>query len=393
MGIWCCLRARTVQKAISPRLRDLVLAWTRRSLVLLLALPGLAHAAERWKIQFFYDKASSSLNIQDLTCPSTTRCIAVGSIEDKKGHVKGTSISTDDGGRNWSLADVSEQPISLFFLNDSLGWMATDRGVWSTNDAGRTWKKLEGLKKGILEVYFLSPLHGYAIGFPKAVYETVNGGKNWTKLVVADRPDTGLQETVYECISFQGQHGVIGGNTMPPGTDDTPAWLNPAEARHHRERQSTVVVLETMDGGAHWEASTSALYGKMSQLVMMNDGSSLALFEYHNYYTLPSRVYKVKFRASSDVIFAERDRAVTDIAVLPDGAGLIAAVEPPGSSNQVPIPGKLKMLRSANLKVWEEMPVDYKAVAQRAMLATPDADHLWVATDTGMILMLDKSGK
>ena len=48
--------------------------------------------------------------------------------------------------------------------------MATDRGVLSTADSGRTWKKLEGLKKGILEVYFLNPLHGYAIGFPKSCF-------------------------------------------------------------------------------------------------------------------------------------------------------------------------------------------------------------------------------
>jgi hypothetical protein len=94
-----------------------------------------------------------------------------------------------------------------------------------------------------------------------------------------------------------------------------------------------------------------------------------------------------------DVIFGERDRAVTDIALLQDGGALIAAVEPPGSSNQVPVPGKLKMLRSANLKVWEEMDVDYRAVAQRAILSAPDADHAWVATDTGMILTLDKGSK
>jgi len=49
------------------------------------------------------------------------------------------------------------------------------------------------------------------------------------------------------------------------------------------------------------------------------------------------------------------------------------------------------MLKSSNLKVWEEMPVDYRAVAQRATLAAPDEHHLWVATDTGMILALEKS--
>src|ERR1700683_3463353 len=99
MRIWCCLQARIVLKVIN---------WTRLSLLLVLALPGRAPAAERWKLQFFYDKASSSLNIQDIRCLSPRRCVAVGSIEDRKGHAKGTVISTSDGGQNWSLADLSE---------------------------------------------------------------------------------------------------------------------------------------------------------------------------------------------------------------------------------------------------------------------------------------------
>jgi hypothetical protein len=71
---------------------------------------------------------------------------------------------------------------------------------------------------------------------------------------------------------------------------------------------------------------------------------------------------------------------------------MLAAVEPPGKSNQVPIPGKLKILKSSNLKVWLEMDVDYRAVGQRAILAAPDDRHIWVATDTGMILNLVDTG-
>jgi hypothetical protein len=50
------------------------------------------------------------------------------------------------------------------------------------------------------------------------------------------------------------------------------------------------------------------------------------------------------------------------------------------------------MLESANLKVWREMDIDYRAVAQRAVLAAVDAQHAWVATDTGMILSLVEAG-
>lgn len=376
-----------MQKAIRPGARRLA------PLVLLLALPFLTLGAERWKIQFFYDKAGASLDIRDLQCPSASRCIGAGTMEDKKGHAKGTVLFTSDGGQNWSLTEVAEQPISLFFLDDSVGWMVTDRGVWSTNEGGRTWKKLEGLKKGILQVYFLSRLHGYAIGFPKAVYETSDGGKSWARLAAADRPPTALADTVYECIAFQGPHGVIVGNVTGAGSDETPVWINPAEARLHRERPSTMVVLETTDGGKNWDSYNYSFYGRMTQLVMAKEGFALALLEYRNYYKLPSSVLKVKFRTGMDIIFGEPDRAVTDVALLPDGEAILASVEPPGSSNQVPIPGKLKMLRSANLKVWEEIDVDYRAVAQRATLAAPDAQHLWVATDTGMILTLDKSAK
>jgi hypothetical protein len=39
------------------------------------------------------------------------------------------------------------------------------------------------------------------------------------------------------------------------------------------------------------------------------------------------------------------------------------------------------------------MEVDYRAEAQRAIFSGPDREHLWVATDTGMILKLDISNR
>jgi len=67
-------------------------------------------------------------------------------------------------------------------------------------------------------------------------------------------------------------------------------------------------------------------------------------------------------------------------------------VEPSGRLNSLPIPGKVRMLRSTspNLDQWQEVPVDYRAVAGTVVLAGPDPDHLWAATDTGMILHLVK---
>jgi hypothetical protein len=119
------------------------------------------------------------------------------------------------------------------------------------------------------------------------------------------------------------------------------------------------------------------------------DGGAVILVQYANYFSLPSSVYKTRLtKEGAQTIFEERDRAVTDVGLFPNGSAMLASVEPPGSSNQVPIPGKVKMFESGNLKIWREMDIDYRAVAQRVILAAVDAQHAWVATDTGMILSL-----
>jgi len=353
-----------------------------------LGLPVVAQTAPRWTIQFAYQKLDSLMELRDFTCPSAQRCIAAGEIAEKSGRQRGVVVLTEDGGKHWSLVDVKENPVSLFFLDESTGWLVTDRGIWSTAESGRAWTKLEG-GKGALRVHFLNPSHGYAVGFPKVVYETTDGGKKWSRLAAADSPPTEAKDTAYDCISFFGDHGVVIGNLMERDKNRAPIWLDPEVARSRSEHQTKVAMLETFDGGKTWEGSTPPIVGTLSQLKLTQDGSAIIVVNYMNYFSLPSSVYKTRLRqGTTETIFEERDRSVTDIALLPDGDAILASIEPPGSSNQVPIPGKVKMYESADLKVWREMDIDYRAVAQRAMLASVDAQHVWVATDTGMILSL-----
>jgi hypothetical protein len=113
----------------------------------------------------------------------------------------------------------------------------------------------------------------------------------------------------------------------------------------------------------------------------------LAVFGYADSFEWPSEVYRLDLpTGKSQSIFKQKDRRVTDAMILPDGRAILAAMEPPGRLRSAPIPGKVKMLSSTDLKSWTEMPVDYRAVAQSLVLAGSDLDHLWAATDTGMIL-------
>ncbi|HLG97067.1 MAG TPA: YCF48-related protein [Bryobacteraceae bacterium] len=356
--------------------------------VLALILP-LAHAQEHWKIQFFYDKPDAVFDIRDLACPTAQRCVGAGAIADQKGHVKSQILTTSDAGQHWTMQDFSEEPVSLFFLNENSGWMVTDHGIWASDEGGRSWKKLDGLK-GIVQVYFLDPTHGFAIGYPKAIYETTDGGKKWLKVPAAQLPTGKAEDIVYDCIAFHGQQGAIYGRVITERSRRYRLWLTPNPERVGKQTASELFLLETYDGGKNWKLSTNAIVGQITELRFTNDDGALALVEYHDMYALPSAVLEVKPGSQrAQTVFGERDRAVTDIALAPDGEAFIAAVEPPGNTNQVPIPGKLKVLRSTNLRVWEETDVDYRASAQRATLAVPDARHAWVATDTGMILALE----
>jgi hypothetical protein len=343
-------------------------------------------------MQFFYDKADSVLQLNDLQCPSAKRCVASGLLTDKRGREKGAIVRTSDGGEHWSLEEVGERPSSIFLLNDTLGWMVTNHGIWITDDGGQTWEKQIALK-GILRAHFLNREHGFAIGYPRAVYETVDGGKKWSKLEIAASQPTATANTVYDCIAFSGDHGVIIGKVAPRQDDRDPIWLNPNAAHTQQQHESTSIMLETLDRGQHWSASANPAFGDVTQMFITKGGFALALVEYHDYYSLPSRVLKVEFGVPKPlVVFDQADRAVSDIVPLDGGGALLAAIQPPGNSNQVPIPAKLRMVRSENLRDWMEDDVDYRAVASRAVVAAPDRNHAWVATDTGMILALVDTG-
>jgi photosystem II stability/assembly factor-like uncharacterized protein len=328
-------------------------------------------AAPRWSIQFLYDRADSNFAIEDLECPTTRHCVAAGLIDDKKGHEQGTVVVTSDGGQHWSQYEVRERPLSLFFLNDSAGWMVTDRGLWSTVEGGRSWTKIEN-RKGLLQAWFLDASRGYLTGLKGVAQQTTDGGKTWSKIEAADGvPDA--QFVNYDIVAFRGRHGVI------VGALDSEA---PAKGK--------LTVLETLDGGAKWTSGTIPIEGELEQLRLSDQGYVVSLILYSDpKYQVASAVFETPLgKPNGRVIFAERDRAATDIALLHDGGAVLVTVEPPGNSTQVPIPGKLKILKSGNMKVWQEMDVDYRAVAQRAVIAAPDAEHMWVATDTGAILAL-----
>jgi Photosynthesis system II assembly factor YCF48 len=365
----------------------------RLASALLLGLVSLAQGEETagWRLQYFYDEAHSTFLISDLKFPSAKRGIAVGAIAEGKS-LKPMSALTTDGGVHWTLVPLKEPGESLFFLNDGLGWMVTTKGLWQTEESGRSWRKLKA-PAGLERVHFADPEHGWAVGIHKQIYETKNGGAEWTELPAAAKVNSSKEHTQFAWIEFANKDvGLIGGWSKPPrrGESRIPDWLDPEEASLRREWPHLGILLDTRDGGKTWTPSTMSLFGQITTAKLSPEGWGLGLIEFSDAFDWPSEVFFLNWKAGKQKrVYREKDRKVTDIAIAgPAGPVYLGAVEHFGKLQQLPIPRKVKILRSDDVEHWTEMPVDYRAIARRVILAAAGPNDVWAATDTGMILKL-----
>ena len=136
----------------------------------------------------------------------------------------------------------------------------------------------------------------------------------------------------------------------------------------------------------------TSMFGRMSRVRLLPDGRGLMLVEFLRAFDWPSEVFEVDWRGGgSKRVFRTKDCAVTDVLALPGCCAYLAGIAQPISSTvRSPVPEKVRFFNSTTFAVWEEMDVDYRAVATYVILAAANQDSIWAATDTGMILHLVK---
>jgi hypothetical protein len=339
-------------------------------------------------MQYFYDKEKSVLNIVDLQFPSATRGVAVGVIVEGS-HQKPVAVVTSDGGKNWQTVDLDDPPVSLFFLNEGLGWLVTTKGLWQTTEAGKNWRKVTRPPGQIFRVSFTDENNGYAAGGKKKLFETHDGGKNWSAVTAAAEPPGNPEYSAYTWIAFADRKtGLVTGWNLPPRAQRMPDWMDPEAAVARRDVPHLSYSLVTHDGGKSWKSNSSSLFGEVSRVRFGPDGTGLGLIEYANSFRYPSEAYKIDWKTgASQTVYRDRHFAISDIWLGADGTAYLAGAQLMGQVRGV-VPSKVMVLRSQNRELtrWEEMPVDYRAVANHVTLAVVDPQNMWLATDGGMIL-------
>lgn len=351
-----------------------------------------AVAADQWTVQYFYDEEKSSLTLTDIRFPSAQRGIAVGTIteDSRRKHV---ALVTSNGGAQWTPVETREPGSSLYCLNESACWMVTPRGIWFSAEGGRDWRKIRS-ENGLTRVWFSTLERGWAVGAGKKLLETRDGGKSWKKMPVAEQIKSVEEYTVFHVISFlTPKLGFIAGRSEPSERSfRVPIWMD-ADADTRKEHPTLSFVLETRDGGETWKQSTTSNFGRISRLFPgAQNGFTLALIEFFRVFDYPSEIFRIDLKTgASERVFRRKDVAVSDVAVLPDGTALAAGFQPPGSLARTPVPGKVRVLRTRDLKNWTDDSVDYRAVARRVTATLTPEGTVWMATDTGMILRQNAS--
>ena len=349
--------------------------------------PVPASTIPQWRIKFFHDQNDSGIDFNELVLPAPQTICAFGALGEIGKRPRGVMVRSVDGGKTWATVKLPELPMSADFIDARNGWMSTRDAVYRTLDGGLTWKRSAKLK-GVLRVKFLTEQRGFAVGFPKAVWSTGDGGVTWIPVPTAQLPAARPENTTYSTIAFyDGRRGIITGSSRPPRRDASPLppWMDPATQQ--RQVPTSLLVLETSDGGQTWTHAVTSAFGQLGRVAFGVSGGGLGLMEYTGgTFPYASEVLNL---SNSKTAFADKNRAIQDIAYDGGGRAWIAGIALSGTLKQLPIPSKVEVLQSIDALHWYSVPVDYRAVANRVRIAFA-GETGWLVTDGGMILALEK---
>lgn len=142
---------------------------------------------------------------------------------------------SSDGGENWDFTDIVDTTvqvhvIDIFALNNSELFVATNLGVYKSNNGGQNW--FFHSPKIILSFYYLNTQEAWGTGssFRAELLHSLDGGQTWNDLVTVNNP-RGFE--LYRAVDFvDSQTGWIIGDAFVQGSGN--------------------FILKTIDGGQSW---------------------------------------------------------------------------------------------------------------------------------------------
>lgn len=362
------------------------------ALVLVWALSSFASAASKWELQYQHVDSEYDLRLFDIAFVDANRGVASGVLNSRKrDKVDPVNLVTTDG-KTWTVVKTKKACQDLFALPEGVLFAACEDGIYRSDEMGKDWKRQAKLSN-ILQVWFVNAQRGFAVGTERSFYETSDGGRKWAPVETTPTLSTSKDYTILKYIDFaNASNGIITGwSRVPKNREFLPDWMMPERAMRQRDTPHVNFIIDTRDGGANWNAQEVSMFGEIVAAKISADGAGLGLVNFSNGFEYPAEVFYFGWpKGMTSRVFREKHRAATDIALPARGPAYLLAVEPGGQLFWSPVPGRLKVLESADFRTWTEMDVDYRASATRATFGVLDVENIWAITDTGMILKLNR---
>ncbi len=148
-----------------------------------------------------------------------------------------------DTGRTWQdlgRPNMTERWLyDIFFLNDTLGWIAAEGGfIFHTRDGGFSWRpQNQGGTKFAQRVFMLDERFGWIASGEAIILRTTNGGEEWEQVILPNPPFPG------DTVDFYGVYFI----------DSLTGW---AVAGRYPVGDTFIkgqgYIAKTIDGGLNW---------------------------------------------------------------------------------------------------------------------------------------------
>ena len=251
---------------------------------------------------FWQNNPAQNNSLRDIFVFDENNAIIVGS---------GTILKTTDGGENWLNIphDTTDWPSSVFFVNDSIGWIAGfgngigEGSIQKTTDGGNNWisQYNGGWWEVFYSVHFVNEDKGWAVGVysgdgpPHGImYKTTDGGINW----IFQSP--GIYAGIWSSIIFINVDtgwvvggGGFGGQRIAKTTDSGETWFEQliggnnglSDVYFIDENIGWVVggngaILKTTNGGENWISQTSGTSNYLLSIQFANEYTGWAVGSY-----------------------------------------------------------------------------------------------------------------
>ncbi|WP_166637297.1 YCF48-related protein [Algoriphagus boseongensis] len=179
---------------------------------------------------------------------------------------------TINGGQTWLELPFQFEGriLDLHFINPNLGWAVGENGLFlETKDGGESWKKIDlSFSGNLFKVEGLNPNFGIIVGEGGKIFTTTDSGQNWKAIQSGTSNDLfGLQILNENLLFLSGSDGIVlkstnKGQSLEPIPTSTTADLfeisftSPLIGYLAGENG---VLLKTINGGASWSTLVSGV--------------------------------------------------------------------------------------------------------------------------------------